>query len=284
MVSSEDIKRGLERKRSGKSEDDIYCHDCGLGNPKYANFCKDCGTVLYPELKDVRDEIKFSGLSPAESMYLLNNRSDILEMIKVTFLDMIDRNVLETTSRQVLKGFLAKKEKTETYIQGGATFYDVLMPHEEVFQKAMDTKPDLTLEKFTKKLVKKLGKFKYKTSRGKIKFDFPSYRNEKIRDPMIDRGYLEIEKTKSMGLISRNNYELTDYGLNLKNKIETLLLKGEKLDEYVQNDPKRTQDTSNALSTRIFLLKQEDEVILNEFSKELSKVIANKDTSRIQPF
>ena len=287
MVSNEEIKRSLELKKSGKTEfEGRFCHNCGLNNSKSAIFCKGCGIELYPELKKIRDEIKFSGLSPAESMYLLNKRSSILEMINVTFLDMINRKVLETTSREVLKGVLIKKEKNETFIFGSDAFYDILKPHEEVFQKAMQNKPELTLEKYTKVLYKKLGIFTYKQGLGIRGRDFPSYRNKKIRDPMVDIGYLERYKTKSMGLISRNNYELSDYGLDLKNKIEAVISEVEGLDKNVKNDPKRNNKFSNPLGTRIFLLNPEDEIILNKFSKEIDKLMMqtiNKNKSNYMP-
>jgi hypothetical protein len=272
MVSNEEIKRGLEIKKGGKSEDDTVCPDCDLRNIKSAVFCKGCGKELYPELKKIRDEIKFSGLSPAETMYLFNNQSNMLEMIKVTFLDMINRNVLDTSSREVTKGVLIKKDKIETFIFGSGTFYDILKPHEEVFQKAMNNKPELTLEKFSKDLIKKLGKFTYKQGLGVRSRDFPNYRNQKIRDPMVDNGYLEMYKTKSLGIISRNNYELSDYGSDLKNKIEALFVGAEDLGENVENNPQRTDESSDIIGTRMFLLKPEDEIILNKFSEELHKL------------
>ena len=285
MVSNEDIKRNLELKRSGKTERGIFCHDCGLNNSKSAVFCKSCGVELYPELKKVRDVINFSGLSPAESMYLLNNQSNIIEMINVTFLDLINRNVLDITFREVLKGVLIKKEKNETFVFGKNAFYDILKPHEEVFQKAMQNKPELSLEKYTKVLFKKLGMFTHKRGLGIRGRDFPSYRNKKIRNTMVDNGYLEIHKTKSMGLISRNNYELSDYGLDLKNKIDAVISEAESLEEDT-NDPKGNNIFFNPLGTRIFLSNPEDEVKVNNFTKDIDKLMMkaiNRNISNTMP-
>ena len=63
--------------------------------------------------------------------------------------------------------------------------------------------------------------------------------------------------------------------LGLKNKIESLILETEGLGENIKNDPKRTNESSNPLGIRIFLLNSEDEIKLNKFSKEFAKVIMN---------
>ncbi len=249
MVSNEDIKRALERKKSGQSDDIIS---------------NDRGSYLHPESKKVRDGIKSLGLSPAESMYILNHHCPMKEIITVTFLDMINRNILETTSQEVTKGVIIKKDKTELFIQEGSAFNDALKPYEEVFQKAIENKPELTFPKYTKELIKKLGVF---TSKNIRRWDFPHYRN-KIRDPLMDLGYYEKYKTKSLGFIPKTDYRLTDYGLDTKNNIENLLSEG--------GNPNNTEDQSNTLKTDIFLLKQDDEEKLDKFSKELSKQINKK--------
>ena len=81
---------------------------------------------------------------------------------------------------------------------------------------------------------------------------------------------------------SRNNYELSDYGLDIKNKIEALFVGAEDLGGNVKNNPQRTDESSNPIGTRMFLLKPEDEIILNKFSEEIHKLtmkMVNKNQS-----
>ncbi len=204
-------------------------------------------------------------------MYLINSHSNMKEIIKTTFVDMINRNILETTSQEVTKGVIIKKDKIEMFIQEGSAFNDILKPHEEVFQEAINHKSELTLEKYMKELIKKLGLF---TSKNIRKWDFPRYRN-KIRDPLMDSGYIEKYKTKTMGFIPKTKYRLTDYGEDTKNNILTILT-SENAADYFQTIPEDSKDQSKTLQTRIFILKKDDEEKLEKFSKELSKQINRK--------
>lgn len=257
LVSNEEIKQVLERKKN--NEDQGRCPSCGEVNPSNASFCAGCGVDLHLPSKKIGDIIKLLGLSSAESMYLLNPKTDINEMINSTFLDMLNRNILEITSHEVIKGVLLKNEKLETFVQQGSAFNEVLKPHEEAFQEAMQLKPELTLKQYTKNLIKKLGRFRWHRKGSRYVWNFTVYRN-KIRDQLEDIGYLEKIKTKSLGFIPKSHYQLTDYGEENKNKIESFLLTDEYNEEYQQ------KHMLPALDTRMFVLNDDEMIKVQNFS------------------
>ena len=281
MVSNEEIKKALNNKRTGKQVEDVFrCPECGVENLRSSSYCSECGADLYPRLNERKDdisrEIGFMGLSPAESMILLDNKTNSRELVKVTFLDMLNRKVIGIQSRGVMKGLINKKEKMENFVEGGDAFMETLKPHEEVFQKALGKNEELTLKKYTKNLVRKLGM--HTSSSSNRKGDFPRYRSKKLLEPMTEAGYLE--KVKG-GFLSRTKYTTTDYGVELRNKLENLLSEAENLDKYVSTDPQKAKVLVNVLGTHIFLLKQFDAGKLREFNKELSNVRIEKDDNTL---
>ncbi len=52
MVSNEEIKRSLEKKKIfDLSEDDINCSNCDIANPSNAYYCNECGSDLHRIIK-----------------------------------------------------------------------------------------------------------------------------------------------------------------------------------------------------------------------------------------
>lgn len=207
-------------------------------------------------------------LTPAESMILLDPRTNSIELVKVTFLDLLSRKVIEIRPRSVMKGFINKKEKIENFIVKGELFEDIHKPHEEVFQKAFKNKDELLLKKYSHNLVKGLGKHGYSSRdpRG----DFPKYKTSKLRNPLVEEGYLV--QIKKGGFLKRSQYGHTEYGYEVKEKLENMLKEAGKLNEYISTNPQKAKSLINALGTHIFLLKQYNSHEIIEFNRELSNV------------
>ena len=75
-----------------------------------SNFVRNVETYLDDEFKKkLRDKIESLGLSPAEFLYLMNYKSHIGLIITVSFLDMINRNILDTNSSEVPRIFDKKR-------------------------------------------------------------------------------------------------------------------------------------------------------------------------------
>jgi hypothetical protein len=83
----------------------------------------------------------------------MNYKSHIGLIITVSFLDMINRNILDTNSSEVPKGSLIKKDKIETFVLEGSNINEILKPHEKPFQEALD-KSELKMGKYSRNLAK----------------------------------------------------------------------------------------------------------------------------------
>jgi predicted RNA-binding Zn-ribbon protein involved in translation (DUF1610 family) len=89
-----------------------FCPKCGKENSGNTKFCANCGTglerqnsgltqkdlktKLKPVESDNSDEIVALDLTPAESLIILNHHTLTKELLKVTFIDLIFKNVFKS--------------------------------------------------------------------------------------------------------------------------------------------------------------------------------------------
>ena len=156
-------------------------------------------------------------------------------------------------------GSLIKKDKIETFVLEGSNINEILKPHEKPFQEALD-KSELKMGKYSRNLAKRLGMHIEKNG---TFWDYPHYR-KKIRNQMIDSGYIEEHKIKKLVFIPKSKFKLTENGKNIKTQFESILSEYGMLDQYY-DDLINFKDYSKAMATNLFILNQDTQEQIERF-------------------
>jgi hypothetical protein len=228
-----------------------FCPKCGKENSGNAKFCANCGkslekqnsglktqnnlkTKLKPDGSDNSGKIVALDLTPAESLVLLNQGTLTKELLKVTFIDLIFKNVFKIDVQEVeKKGIFGRKMVKETYLHEGKNFNMPLKPHEEVFRKHLPSKVDS----------KRFRKLQQSVARSSS-----DYNRKKLLEPLTSQGYLHVEK-KFLG----KKYSLSDKGEETRVLILKLKEEGQNLENWIESDPERARAYLLMGGSNIFL-------------------------------
>lgn len=237
------------------SLDSSFCIKCGTKNPSYAAFCMECGIDLKNTTSDLKEtkgqnlnlssEMESLELNPAESFLLLDLDANGKEMLKLTMLDLLARRVIIMDTWEEEKGLLVKKPTIIHEVGRGENFQTDLKPYEELFRKPLYIYKEIEIQEFIKKVLKEFSST-FSASQ------FSRFKNIYIRTPLIEEGY--IEKVKKQGITSREKYQLTDYGRQVRERIKDILDDADNLGEWVDTEPERAKAFISAIGTHIFIL------------------------------
>jgi hypothetical protein len=214
---------------------------------------------LKTELKvDKPDKTVSLNLTPAESRIILDHHgygTSPKELLKVTFIDLIFKNVFKLDVHEVeKKGILGTKIVKKMYLQEGKNFNMPLKPHEEVFRKYLPSKAD-------SKRFKKLQQRVARSSK--------DYTKKKLLEPLTSEGYFTVEK-KFLG----KKYSLSDKGIETQQIMLKLKDEGKDLENWIESDPQRAKAYLLMGGSNIFLT---DDYYFDWFknnSKKISKLFA----------
>jgi len=217
-------------------------------------------------------EMESLELTPAESFLILDLDADGKEMLKLTMLDLLARQVIKMDAWQEEKGLLVKKPALVHEVGQGENFQIDLKLHENIFKKPLYGNKDIKIEEYIKKVVKVFSS----TFGGP---SFSKYKNQYIMAPLIAEGY--IEKIKKQDIISREKYQLTEYGRQVRERINDVLEDADNLGEWIDTDPERAKAFLSAVGTHIFILNYDLDT-LRFLKNKLSGV--KTQTSKFYPY
>lgn len=266
-------------------ENVVFCSECGARNPLNAKFCSECGLKLENKKFDngsFNVGMNSSGeksleLTPAESYLILYLDSANLatdnaqgkELLKLTMKDLLARKVIKIDSREEKK-FLSTKIVQK--IGKGKNFATDLKPHEEIFTIPLSKHSDLELKKYFKKMLKQ---FKSRLTGP----SFSKYKNDFVMPILIEKGYVVLVKKK--GIVSPAKYDLTGYGVEIKNRINDIFNDSDNLFQWADSNPEKAKAFLSAVGTHIFILPYDMNQLLS-----LKNRLANvkTKTSKFYPY
>ncbi len=229
----------------------LICSNCGTENAFYASFCMECGTELKStDFHETRAENYFSHkmgsleLTPAESFLVMNLDADGKEMFKLTMLDLLARRVIKMQTFQEDKGFSVTKPAIFHEIQRGEEFEARLQQYEEVFRKPLYSYGEVELYQYVQMVLKNISP--------DLSNSFSEYKEVYLINPLIKDGYME--RIKKNGLDSRDHYQLTELGEDIRKKINDVLKDADYLGEWVATDPERAKAFLSAVGSHVFIL------------------------------
>ncbi len=251
-----------------------FCPECSQKNVENANFCENCGTHLETSGSEIRssetqyapneepnnsNEMVSLNLTPAESLMITNHsyyqgHGDALkELLKVTLIDLIFKNVFKVDVQEVeKKGIFSSKLVTKTYLLEGKNFNMPLKHHEEVFRKHLPHKADSNR-------LRKLQQRVYKAYRN-------NYAEKKLLKPLALDGYFDVEK-KFLG----KKYSLSYKGTDAREMILKLKEDGQDLEYWIESDPEKARAYLQMGGSNIFLT---DDYYFDWFKDNSKKISA----------
>ncbi len=249
-----------------KLENIILCPHCGKENARNNKFCMDCGVSLEQsksspvDLESSKNENADSDkkisldLTPAESLMILHHNyqgTTIQDLLKVTFIDLIFKNVFTMDVQEVeKKGIFGKKMVKKNYLEEGKNFNMPLKSHEEVFRKHLPSKAN---SKRFKKLQQRVIR-KYRNN----------YYQKLLLEPLSEQGYFNVEKK-----FLRKKYTLSHKGEEVREIILEFKDEGRDLDEWIDSDPQKAKSYIMMGGSNIFLT---DEYYLDWFKNNSRKI------------
>jgi hypothetical protein len=139
-------------------------------------------------------------LTPAEALYLADpENSSGQQMLRYTLLDLAARGVLDVT---------------DNYRVGGGEQYldSEIQPHEAVFSKYFMHFDDyVDMQRLSR------------TVSAELKNRYELFKNEHVRQSLVEKGLLKIETRKILGIVPIQEYQLTSEGIRARNKANQLL-------------------------------------------------------------
>lgn len=252
-----------------------FCPECGKKNVEYANFCENCGTHLKASRSDIgglksqyslnkeltdSNNVVSLDLTPAESLMIMDHSfyqghgSALKELMKVTLIDLIFKNVFKLDVREVeKKGIFGSKIVKKTYLLEGKNFNMPLKPHEEIFRKHLPHNAD-------SKRLRKLQQRVYRTYHN-------NYARKKLLKPLSLEGFFDVEN-KFLG----KKYSLSYKGIDAREMIFKLKEDGEYLENWIETDPERARAYILTGGSNIFLTDDHYLDWFKDNSKKISKL------------
>lgn len=195
-------------------------------------------------------------LTPAESLMIISPRAQGREMIKLTLIDLLLKRGIAVEEHQ--SEYINFKKKHGSIILSEGEAFDLnLKPHEDILRNLILEHSELELTEFMEILHKNV--------------DSKLYKNEYIRDILVDKGYFKRQKKMLLSLIPHTSYMLTDEGLELKSKIMALLDEAENLDKWIKEDLGRAKAYLSVIGSHILLTNYDIDDI-KKFNRILSRI------------
>ncbi|HEX3014615.1 MAG TPA: hypothetical protein VHO92_10180 [Methanobacterium sp.] len=202
-------------------------------------------------------------LTPAESLMIISPRVSGDKMIKFTLMDLLLKKSL-TIDMDEKFNFL-KRSHGSILISEGESCEWSFKPHEEILIELILEHHELKLDEFIATLYKKIGS--------------PiDYKNNYVRNPLVDKGYFKKQRKMLLSLAPYNLYSLTDNGLKMKFKINKLLDEAEHLKKWMKEDLGRAKACLSVLGSHILLTSVDIEDI-KKFNRMLSYINPEPNTS-----
>jgi uncharacterized membrane protein YgcG len=204
---------------------------------------------------------QLSKLSPAETLIVLQDKNaSIRELLKVTFMDLLLKQVLKTYEVQRQESS-RDKDGFYKYVEIGKNFWTYQpLPHENIFLAPFQKSNSLQI------LFRNMVKTGYQNARSKSKLH-----SALTQSPNLDRCFSRTVLQSLFG-----GFSLTADGQELRNTVKAEILElEEQLPPLILKEPQEALDVMNAIKGNVFLLtniefdlfKQIDKELLSEFNK-----------------
>ncbi|TAD83256.1 MAG: hypothetical protein EAY75_15165 [Bacteroidetes bacterium] len=205
---------------------------------------------------------QLSKLSPAETLLVLQDKkASLRELLKVTFLDLLLKQVVRTFDL-VQQPTVRNKDSGYKYVEIGKNFWTYQpLPHENIFLTPFQKSPSLQV------LFRNMVKTGYQNAKSKGKFT-----SLLLQSPSMDTCFSRSILQSLFG-----GFSITLEGQELRNIVSAEILELEnQLPSLILNEPEKAQDIMYAIKGNIFLvdniefdlLKQKiDNELLAEFNK-----------------
>ena len=204
-----------------------------------------------------------SELTPAEALILIKENVTHQELLKITFIDLLFKEVLKTFEVE-RKPHISQEVRVYKYVQIGGNFINYnSLNHERLFLSTFDT--DNTIEILFRNLVK-IG---YKKSR-----TLSDLKNDIIKTPTLKKCFSQNVFQKIF-----YGYSLTKYGTELKRKVkEEIQNLGNELSSISNIENQKAIELIKIIGANIFILINIDYELLQQIDKDLGIEI-NKNNS-----
>jgi len=196
-------------------------------------------------------------LTPAESLIIISPKSSGNEMIKITLMDLVLRRVLMIGIQDKESKFLKRHYKT-IILSGGDLPKTALKPHEQILV-------DLILE-YSKLELKEFAKIMHD------RINSTDYKNEFLRNNLVDEGYLKRQRKMLLSLIPHTNYVLTEKGVEIREKIMELLQEAKHLDKWMREDLGKAKAYLSVTGTHILLSDIYELEDIKKFNRILTQI------------
>lgn len=203
-----------------------------------------------------------SQLSPAETLFLTDEKAPLKELLKITLLDLILKKVLKTIevtrTPSLVEGTLVY-----TYITAGPNFKThSFKKHEEFFTSTFVGDEEYEV------LFRNMVKIGYQKARKRSLFV-----NQLFQTSMLERCY-------SQNLFQEifNLYSITSYGKDIKRKVEKEInALDQQFSTPTEIDHPKAIELIGVIGANLFLLKNIDYDLLNQIDSDLTTEMKKKD-------
>ncbi len=204
-----------------------------------------------------------SKLTPAETLILIKENVTHQELLKITFIDLLFKQVLKTFEVE-RKPHIRQEVRVYKYVQIGQNFNNYnSLNHEKLFLSIFDT--DNTIEILFRNLVK-IG---YKKSR-----TLSDLKNDIIKTPALKKCFSQNIFQKIF-----YGYSLTKYGTELKKKVkEEIQNLGNELSSINNIENQKAIELIKIIGANIFILINIDYELLQQIDKDLGIEINNNNS------
>lgn len=205
-----------------------------------------------------------SELTPAEVYFLTNDRASHREYLKITFIDLLFKQVLKTFEVE-RQPHISHKVRIYTYVTTGPNFKNYNVKNHEKF--FLDTfQHDDSIEILFRNLVK-IG---YQKS-----ISLSHLKNELINTPTLKKCFSQNIFQKIV-----NSYRITDYGKELKRKVEKEIQNlNSKFTSLDTIDNQEALALIKVIGGNIFLLEYITYDLLDQIDSDLAKQMNKKETN-----
>lgn len=196
-----------------------------------------------------------SKLSPAESVLVLQDKnSTIKELLKVTFMDLLLKQVVRTfdVQRQTSR---SDNVRTYKYVEAGKNFNTYKpLPHENAFLAPFQKSNSVQI------LFRHIVKMSYQNSKSE-----GEYRNIILSSPNLLTSFSKNVLQSLFG-----GFSVTSDGLELRKKLQGEIEALEKtLPDYISSNQQKALDILKEIKGNIFLLSNIQFDLLNQIDREL---------------
>ena len=203
-----------------------------------------------------------SQLTPAEVYILTKEKITHQELLKITFIDLLFKQVLRTFEIQ-RQPHIRQAIQTYQYIGVGKNLKNYQsLNHEKFFLSTFEKDTEIEM------LFRNLVKIGYQKSR-----TLANFKNELIKTPTLKKCFSQNVFQRIFG-----SYSFTEYGIEVKQKVEKEI-KNLNLELSTLNNIENLKviELIKVISANIFLLENIDYELLNQIDVDLAAEMNRKD-------